>query len=170
MSNLLSSEARVSFRRNAVVAPGDDLMGVQAPDGSLIPCERLGPGLVEEVSPEGKICVRWVAADFEAWLEPQDLRFLGDHAHLIVVNRCDGSGKTRLVRHMVITGSGFDNNWTIELRPKNVVRTIRSDGHAWTFTYNPIFRRLGTTGWTYPPDDDDAEAFTAAELSLLKRS
>lgn len=168
MSNLLLSDATVTFRPGAIVAPGDDLLGVQGPDGSLVPCEKLGPGVVEQVLAEGAVYVRWTEAGFDTWMEPGDLRSHGMHAHLIAVYRCDGHGTSKLVRNMVITGSGFESNWTVELRPKQVVRVIRSDGHAWTFVYNWIFRHLTTPCWTFPPDDEDAEAYTAAELSMLK--
>ena len=43
------------LRRGTLVLPAPDLMGVQGPDGSLIVSERLGPGSVEQISPEGTV-------------------------------------------------------------------------------------------------------------------
>jgi hypothetical protein len=157
-----------TFRRGAVVAAAGDLMGVQTPDGALVPCERLGPGVVEQLDAEGRVNVRWVAAGFDAWLEAQDLRSLGPHAHLITVMRRDKYGRSTLLQHKVAATSGFEHNWTVEFLPGNVVRSLREDSAAWTFSVNPLLRRVNAW-WPQPPDDDDAEALAAAELSLARR-
>src|SRR5689334_11471035 len=90
------------FRYGTVVEPVGDLGGVQGPDGEMTARERLGPGVIEKVSPEGQVRVRWMAAEFDAWMEPQDLRSLGEHAHLISIYKCDGRGNSNLVRHKII--------------------------------------------------------------------
>ena len=161
-----SPDVSARFSRGVVVSPADDLMGVQSPDGALVPCERLGPGVVEQIGSDERVLVRWWGVGLDTWMEPHDLRALGPHAHLITVHRCDGRGNSKLLRHKVITTGGFQHNWTVELRPKNVMRVLRADGLAWTFSLNPIFRRVNTVSWSQPPGDDDAEALTAAELAL----
>ena len=134
----------------------------------MVPCERLGPGLVEDTASDGRMRVWWAAAGFSALLDRDDLRLIGSDARLVLVQQYDKAGQSKLLRHKVLGGLGLRHNWTVELRPSNVVRVIRWDGQVWTFTKNPIFARLTTPAWTAPPDDDDAEALAAAELSLFR--
>jgi hypothetical protein len=153
------------FRFGTVVEPTSDLGGVQAPDGEMTARERLGPGVIEKVSPDGQVRVRWMAAEFDTWMEPQDLRSLGDHAHVISVYKCDGKGNNSLVRHKVVQRAGLDYNWTVELRPSRILRTIRADGSAWTFKVS-MFGKQVNPFWPQPPEDEDAEAMAAAELAI----
>ncbi len=159
---------RQLLNKGSVVACAGILHGVQSPEGDLIPCERLGPGIIEGSASDGRMLIRWTTAGFSSLLEPGDIRTLGLDARLVVIHKCDKDGQIKLLRHKVVTGVGFSHNWTVELRPGNVIRVQRWDGHAWTFTKNPIFMRITTPAWSAPPDDDDAEALTAAELSLFK--
>ena len=62
----------LNFHPGRVVVPADNLVGVQAEDGRLVPLERLGPGLVEQVAPDGRVGVRWLTAEFVAWMDPTD--------------------------------------------------------------------------------------------------
>jgi hypothetical protein len=74
---------------------------------------------------------------------------------------CDARGHRTLLRQRVAL---LQHHWTIEVRPENVVRAERSDGLSWTFTVNPITHGV-MASWIYPPEDDDAEALTAAEMA-----
>lgn len=155
------------MNRGSVVACAGILHGVQSPAGDLVPCERLGPGLIEDIVSDGRIRVWWPTAGFSTLLDSDDIRSLGSDARLVIVHRYNRAGQSTLLRHKILGGVGLRHNWTVELRPGNVVRAQRWDGHAWTFTKNPIFMRISTPSWSAPPDDDDAEALTAAELSLF---
>jgi len=159
---------RQAFDRGALVACSGLLHGVQSPDGDVVPCDRLGPGLIEESTGDGVLRVWWSAAGFSSVLDSTDCLPLGRDARLVVVHHFDKSGQIKLSRQRILGGVGFRDNWTIELRPPNVVRVIRWDGQAWTFRKNPIFSRLTTTAWVTPPEDDDAEALAAAELALFR--
>jgi hypothetical protein len=154
-----------TFHPGRVVVPADDLVGVQAEDGRLVPLEALGPGLVEQVAPDGRVGVRWLTAEFVAWMDPTDLCASGDDAHLISVYQCDGHGSRILQRRTVVEAAGLAYNWTIERRPRHIVRAVRSDGLAWTFRWSPLWKVL-TADWSEPPEDADAEALTAAELAV----
>lgn len=155
------------LRSGIVVEPAADLGGLQAPDGAMLAPETLGPGIVESLAHDGKVCVRWVGADLNTCLDPVDIRPLGPNAHLLTVKRRDKDGSVKLLRHKVVTSSGFNHNWTVELLPGSVVRVVRTDGSAWTFKHNRLFRRIDCW-WPQPPDDDDAEALAAADIALLK--
>ena len=156
-----------ALNKGSVVACAAIIHGVQSPEGDLVPCDRLGPGLVEESVSDGKMLVWWTLAGFSSVLELGDVQTMGPDAHLVVVKKCDDDGQGKLVRQKVVSGVGFKYNWRVEHRPRNIIRVQRWDGHAWTFNKNPIFMRVTTPAWNSPPDDDDAEALTAAELSLF---
>ncbi len=162
-----TQQGRQPINRGTVVGCARIIHGVQSPDGDLVPCERLGPGLVEGCVSDGRMRVWWTMAGFSSLLDPGDIQTLGLDARLVVVHKCGKDGQSKLLRHKIVSGVGFRHNWTVELRPGNVIRVQRWDGHAWTFTKNPIFMRITTPAWGAPPDDDDAEALTAAELSLF---
>ena len=160
----------LDFPPESLVAPRTSLLGVRVVDGAFLPTERLGPGIVREVDSEGNLLVHWTEADADAYLDPSDLQPLGDDARLVLIIRLDAQDKKISSRHKIVTsaGLGIDHNWTVELRPRNVIRAIRSDGCAWTLDWNPIFARM-----TFrhnadfpPPRTDDAEALTVAELAL----
>jgi hypothetical protein len=153
------------FRRGTVVEPAGDLGGVQTPDGGMVPRDRLGPGIVEKLSPDGQVRVRWMVAEFDSWMDPEDLTSRGEHAHVLSIYRCDGRGHNTLLRHKVVEKAGFDYNWTVELRPKRIVRVLRTDGATWTFRISLYFKRIETF-WPQPPEDDDAEAVAVAELAI----
>lgn len=155
------------FYPDQVVAPIAALLCVQAPDGGLVLCESLGPGLVQQVARDGRVWVRWVGAGFEMWIEPDHLQLPRPYARLISISRVDRRGNTRLLRHKVVEEAGLEHNWSVELHPTNMVRTVRGDGAAWTFRFIPILRHLVTTAWSVPPEDEDAEAFMVAEVALL---
>ncbi len=154
------------FRPGLVVTLTDDVMGVRAPNDGLVPGPDLGPGLVEKIAPDGRVRVRWMDAEFDAWMDPADLRSRGEYAHLISVYQCDGRGNSTLQRRAVVETAGLAYNWTIELRPDHIVRAVRGDGAAWTFRWFPDIQLLSTV-WPQPPEDADAEAVTAVELAGL---
>jgi hypothetical protein len=139
---------------------------VQSPDGEQVLREQLGPGLVEEVVSGEGVRVHWTRAGLDSWAEPGDLHSLGPRAKMIEVYKRDDGGNTRFLRRRVVSTEGLDRNWTVELLPKNLVRTVRSDGACWTFKYNWIFERV-EVWWPQPPDDEDAEALRVAELAVL---
>ena len=150
-----------------VVSLDDQLVGVPTIGGEITPAEKLGPGLVEQITPEGNVDVRWVDAGIETWLQLEDVRSLGDGARLVTVKRCDDQGALSLLRHKIAARLGLQHNWVAELWPANLVRVLRDDGSAWTFTRNPVFNKINAH-WVQPYDDDDAEAFTAAEFAIAK--
>jgi hypothetical protein len=119
------------------------------------------------VTEEGYVLVHWLDAGLTAYMQPDELRVRGEGAHLLVIRRCDGRGECTLVRYRMSSQLGFTHNWTVERRPSNVVRVVRDDGHAWTFTRHPIFKNINVF-WPQPPDDDDAEALTAAEMAFSR--
>ncbi len=163
-----------------IVRSGQDLAGVQAPDGNFVPREALGPGVIREVghetfdSPKSKLCedketlVHWVAADFDAWMQPDEIERLDPEARLIAVYERFGHAGRTFKRYKVVSRAGLTHNWLVELLPKYVVRTVRSDGPAWTFDWYPVLERAFPirTLEQNPPTDDDAEALTVAELAL----
>lgn len=147
------------------VGLASDLASIQAPDGSLMPVDKLGPGLVQHSTCAGRVLVHWVGAGFDSWLDSDDVRSLGSDAHLVTVGKYDRHEVCKQVRHKVDANIGLRHNWAVELRSNNIVRVLRCDGAAWTFTRNRIFDGIQTY-WPQPPDDDDAEALTVAELSI----
>ncbi len=160
----------LDFGPEDLVVPVASLLGANMLDGTLVPAERLGPGIVREVDSAGNVLVHWAEADAEAWMDPADLQPLGRDAHLVSIFRLDThdhkiSTRRRVVTH---TGLGLEHNWVVELRTQNIVRAIRSDGCVWTFEWNPILERMSilhNTGFP-PPRTDDAEALTVAELAV----
>jgi hypothetical protein len=167
MPGIFTQNKGVTLHAGDVVALDSELIGVPTPSGDMTPADKLGPGLVERITPEGNVGVRWVDAGFETWLQIEDLRPLGDGARLVTVKRCDSHGIYSLLRHKVAARLGLKHNWTAELRAQNVVRVLRDDGCAWTFTRSPIFNKINID-WLQLSDDDDAEAFTAAEFAIAK--
>jgi hypothetical protein len=165
MTSFAFPSANTNFNRGEVVALAGEVVGIPAPNGGeLLSSDKLGPGLVELVTPEGMVCVHWVSAAVEVCLTHEDLRSLGKNAHLVTVKRYDRRATSSTVRYKIAAGLGFAHNWTVELRQPNIVRALRDDGSAWTFTYNAVFNRVDAP-WEQPRDEDDAEALTAAELT-----
>ncbi len=167
MSNMLAfgtQEKAEPFSCGLVVSLSSELASIQGPDGRLISADRLGHGLVQR-SAEGYALVRWIGAGFESWVEQSDLRSIGSNAHLVTIEKYDSSGIVKQLRHKVSCGEGLSHNWSVELRPPNVVRVLRPDGLKWTFTHNRLFRTIDVW-WPQPPGDEDAEALTVAELAI----
>jgi hypothetical protein len=169
MTNLTMPQAPPALERGTLVTPVDALLGVWAPHGGLVPPEGLGPGVIEKIAPDGRVRVHWLEAEVDAWMEAEDLRSLGANTHVISVYRCDGQGHNTRLRHRLVDGGiGCSANWTVELRPDAIIRVVRADGAAWTFRQHthPGLERVVTRWPDQPPEDDDAEAFTVAELAL----
>ena len=161
----IATQSNADLRRGTLVMPAPDLMGLQAPDGTLVPAERLGLGRVEQTGRDNSVYVRWLSADYATWVERQDIRSLGPAARIITIQQRDKRGHSVLLRRTVNTSAGLKYNWIVESLPNNVVRAVRDDGASWTFAFNKLFNRLDTY-WPVPPEDDDAEAFSAAESVL----
>jgi hypothetical protein len=153
-----------------VVTPVDALLGVWTPVvGGLVRPEALGPGLVEKVAPDGRVRVRWLDAEVDAWMDPEELLASEAGTHVISVYHCDGRGHYTRLRHRLVDGGiGCNHNWSVELRPENIVRVVRDDGAAWTFRLHshPGLERIASIWPEQPPEDDDAEAITVAELGI----
>lgn len=153
------------FSSGLVVSLSSELASIQGPDGGLVSADSLGYGLVQQSTTEGYVLVRWLGAGFECWVEQADLHSLGSDARLVTVVKYDDRGTCKQVRHKLAHGSGLRHNWTAELRPPNVVRVLNYTGLKWTFTRNKLFRCIDVW-WPQPPDDEDAEALTVAELAI----
>src|SRR5690242_17780234 len=93
MINQAIIQTRIEFYRNTVVEPDSALVAIQAPDGEVFPVAQLGPGVVRGLDSDGKVRVHWARANFDAGMEPQDLRALGRDAHLVTLYHCDGEGR-----------------------------------------------------------------------------
>jgi hypothetical protein len=159
------SPANRTFNVGQVVSLAKEVASVQVPAMGLVPADKLGPGLVGLTAPDGTVCVRWPIAEVEACLPGEDLRPVGANARLVTVKRYDKRSVCSTVRYKIAAGLGFTHNWTVELRHPNIVRALRDDGCSWTFTLNTIFNRV-ISPWELPRDEDDAEALTAAELTI----
>jgi hypothetical protein len=155
------------FRLGDVVSPAPDMGGIQSMTGALLDPDKLGPGLVEQFLPEGCILVRWLDLGATSCMQPEELKPLGQSARLVVVKKCDERGQCSLSRYKLAARLGFTHNWTVEMRPHNVIRVLRDDGPSWTFTRNPIFNNI-SVHWPQPPQDEDAEALTAAETAFSR--
>lgn len=145
------------------------LLGITLADGRHVAAESLGIGVVKGVAADGQVLIHWTRADAEALMDPADLNPLGPDAHLVLILRFDTRGAKASTRHKIITSPGLlEHNWRVELLPRNIVRTIRPDGSAWTFDWNPTIGRVNTRLMVDfpPPRSDDAEALTVAELAV----
>jgi hypothetical protein len=169
MPDLLLQQTKPALAGGTVVTPVDQLLGVWAPHGGLVLPATLGPGVVEKVAADGRVRVHWLEAEVDAWMDPADLRPYAAGTHVISVYHCDGQGHYTRLRHRLVGGGiGCTANWIVELRPDAVVRVVRADGAAWTFrlTTHPSTERIITRWPGQPPEDDDAEALTVAELAV----
>ncbi len=156
------------FRPDALVALGSETLRGDVSGAIVGRAQRLGPGIVTGTREDGTVRVHWIEPDFDAWMEPADLRALAPGAPLVSIFRCEADGTRHPQRHERVAGRGLQHHWTIEFKPNDVVRAERSDGLAWTFDWHPIMRRLerhGTVGMA-PTEDDEAEALTAAEAAV----
>lgn len=159
----------MDFKPESLVSPVASLLGISLADGRHVSAEALGVGVVKGVGDDGLVRVHWARAGADALMDPSDLDALGPEAHLVVIIRFDARGAKATTRHKVITSPGLlEHNWRVELLSKNIVRTIRPDGSAWTFDWNPTLGRVNTrlTIDFTPPGPDDAEALTVAELAV----
>lgn len=169
MPDVMLQKAPPALASGTIVTPVDHLLGVWAPHGGLVLPERLGPGVVEKIAPDGRVRVHWLEAEVDAWLDPAELQPYAPGTHVISVYRCDGQGHNTRLRHRLVDGGiGCNANWTVELRPDAIVRVVRADGAAWTFrqTTHPVLEQIITRWPNQPPEDDDAEALTVAELAV----
>lgn len=151
-----------------LVSLSPTLMGVTSLEGRTVVAERLGPGVVREVRGDGQALVHWAGANVDALVDLEDLHPMGENAHLITVVRIDLHNATISTHHRVVTTAGLEYNWTVELRPKNVVRAIRADNWVWTLEWNPFAEQMTIRhNRDYPPTGPaDAEAVTVAELAV----
>jgi hypothetical protein len=154
-------ESAAPLVAGSLVTPARDTALLQTPQGLMVSAERLGAGVVRAVDAEGAILVRWSDADVETWVERADISALAAGWCLVTIARRDERGHRTILRRRFAL---LQHHWTIELLPDNVVRAARSDGLAWTFTLTPVNHAV-IASWLYPPEDDDAEALTAAELA-----
>ena len=155
-------EASPAQGSEVIVALANDLAGVQAPDGALVPADRLGLGLVRAVGPRGDVQVHWVEANIDSWVAADDVRPLGAGWRLITVQRHD-----RHEPHAHSFPALLDHHWTIELLPGGVIRTVRADGPCWTFTLSTLTHEVEPP-WQTQLDDDAAEAIVAADLAMAR--
>lgn len=143
-----------------IVALANELAGVQAPDGGLVPADRLGLGLVRAVNPRGDVQVHWIAANIDTWVAADDVRPLGAGWRLVTIQRQD-----RHVPQAQSFPAQLDHHWTIALLPGNRLRAVRADGPCWTFTLNTFTHEVEPP-WQTQLDDDAAEAVVAADLAM----
>jgi hypothetical protein len=136
--------------------------------GRLVLREMLGPGIVRSIDRPGEVQVYWPNAELDVWFDSDDLEQTDLNTHLIVIYRYNQGEHLSKPVCRLVTKAGLSHNWTVELFPDNVIRTIRSDNLAWTFDWNPILERVEPRGTILRDplaEDDHAEALTVAELA-----
>jgi hypothetical protein len=160
-------------RVGALVRPDSALAEIQTLSGQLVNTESLGPGVVREVGLMGEVRVHWVGANLDTWVQWQDLDQIGESARLLTVRVYDRLGRTKSTRHKVVKAAGLRYNWHIEIRPRNILRAIRTDGQVWTFEWYPLFQQanpIHTILMDYSQlNDDEAEALTVAEIAATTK-
>jgi hypothetical protein len=169
MTTSVMLDAPRTLKRGMVVKPAADLIGIPSPHRNLVLPEHLGPGVVEKTAADGRVRVHWLDAELDAWMNPADLEAYAEGTRVITVYQCNGRGTYTRLRHRLVDGGiGIAYNWVVELRPGDVIRLVRDDGSAWTFHLktHPMLDRIVTRWPDQPPEDDDAEAFTVAELAI----
>jgi len=156
------------FAPHTLVALTTDPIQLPDPGKDLVLSDRIGPGLVVDTLLDNRVHVHWIVADFEAWMDPADLRLLSPTARLITLCQCDAEGRRTHVRYRRGPESGLEHHWTVEILPNEVVRAVRDDGAAWTFNWLRLLERveLGHTVGLLPAEDADAEARTVVEVAL----
>ena len=159
---MIAHHAEIALQPGVVVAPASDLAGMQAPDGTLLPPERLGLGLVQVCHPGGDVCVHWLDADLDLWVAGDELRVLGAHRHVVSLWRRDQRGQRRLRARRL---AALQHDWAVELLPRRVIRAVQDTRLCWTFTFNTLTHEVDPP-WTEAPSDDAAEALAAADLAL----
>ncbi len=173
MSNTSLSQERPKV--GSVVELAREVAGIQAPAGRSGIRAKLGPGVVQEIGMDGvigEVRVHWPSAELDTWVAVEDLEPTGPQARLVAIYRYGAGGHRILDRCKVVSDRGLNYNWTVELFPGNIVRTVRSDGLAWTFDWNPMVERAQPHGTIIEDElknalaeDEQAEALTVAELS-----
>jgi hypothetical protein len=154
----------------SVVTLAEEVAGVDTPGSGLVPREELGFGIVQEIGTEGMVRVRWPSSGLDTWVNIADLIPVDPEAHLLAIYRVDEHGRRTLERCKVLATAGLTRNWIAELLPQYIVRTVRSDGKAWTFDYYPLIKRtepLHTILVDALASDDHAEALTVADLATM---
>ncbi len=160
----------MDLKPDSLVSPVPQLLGILMSDGRHVPSDRLGPGIVKRIESDGHALVYWADADADAFMDPTDLQLLGTTSHLVTISRLNAQGVRLNTRHKIVTsrGSGIEHNWQVELLPKGVIRTLRSDGCKWTFDWNSLLGRMNLMHNTNypPPSNEEAEALTVAEFAI----
>lgn len=154
---------------DSVVELAPDVDEMQTPEGDVILKQMLGPGEVREIAPDGSVLVHWVSADFDMRVERADLDAADPEVRLIAIYRGNLHSEPALEKHKVVSDKGLTHNWVVEILPGNVIRTVRSDGWAWTFDWYPLIHRVEPRFAILEDaleDDDHAEALTVAELAV----
>src|SRR4051812_46175345 len=114
------------LEQERIVRLKEHIACVQGLDGSTLPGGKVEAGIVREISDKGGVLVRWLPADIDAWMEPEELEPRDPGTHLIAIYKVDGDELRTFDRYMTAATAGLDHNWTIEHWPANVVRAIRS--------------------------------------------
>jgi len=154
--------------RDTVVTLATEPIRVPAPEGDLPASAKLGPGSIRSTGVDGLVQVHWIERNFDAWMDPADLHMLDPASRLISVFHCNAEGQRTFGRHKLVISKGLQYNWIVERLPEDVMRTVRSDGAAWTWNWHPILHMvevLHTVGYG-PVEDDDAEARVVAEMAV----
>jgi hypothetical protein len=157
-----------TLARDLVVTLNSEPIHGHGPEGPLGPSNLLGPGFIRRMGGDGKVQVHWIERNFDAWMDPGDLRVQNPATRLISIYHCNSEGQRTFEQHKLATSKGLQYNWTVEILPEDVIRAVRSDGSAWTFNWFPVLHSievLHTVGFG-PIEDDDAEARTAVEIAL----
>lgn len=150
-----------ALAQGAVVTLASDLAGVQAPDGRLVPPDRLGLGTVQALGAGDTICVHWLDANLDTCVPRDEVQPLGAGRHLVSVWNCDRRGRRTLRRRRLAM---LDHHWEVELLPHGVIRAVRADGPCWTFHYNSLTHEVDP--WCGEElTDDAAEAVVAADTA-----
>lgn len=158
-----------AVRVETLVRVDKNLAEIQTIGGKLMPADRLGTGVVKELGPRGEVKVHWVDANLDAWVLQSDLLQFEDGTRLISVRTYNRFGHARSSRSQVVRGIGLRYNWSVELRPRDIVRVTCPDGQIWTFKWFPLFREAHPIHTMlmdgYELNDDQAEALTVAEIA-----
>jgi hypothetical protein len=170
MSSLAATKREIKVE--SVVELSREVAGTQSSEGRLVVRENLGPGIVREIGEDGEagmVRVYWPMAVLETWVSPEDLEVRDPRVHLLVIYHSGPEGHHNPPVCKIVSGAGLYYNWTVEIIHGNVIRTVRSDGLAWTFDWYPVIERAHPRGTILEDalaEDEHAEALTVAELSV----
>ncbi len=154
-------DTSVPLTCGALVILADDLVGVQAPDGTLIVAARLGPGLVQAHAADGTLSIHWLDADFTTPMVVADVHSLAADQRLVSVWRCGPQGRRKLLGRRL---AALQHHWAVELRPHGLLRVLQAEGSCWTFRINSVTHEVDPP-WIEAPTDDSAEALVAADVA-----